>query len=782
MKKIICKKEYDTDTSVIVKKNTVGAFGDPDGYEETLYKTESGSYFLYVNGGAESKYPKEDIKRLSAKAAEQYFNTLRKWASEDFNLNGEGIALDVSKIASDLNAKINEIELRATKARELFGQIDVDSEEEVAKVKEIFVKEFGADAWEDFWDNYYTEGVVAIDRLTAKQKEYEKKLAQEKVNDLAQKYVNESYFEGNIELTDLGDKNVFQLNNLRKRLQDLLNEKPLEIPIGLQTTLLENGVDVSNLVDVDLSEFFDRMDIDGVDISEANKELLKLIQQIQKAGLSTEKFGQKIKEVFQKDLKNLTDEEIKALGEFGGMIGDQILSIASALEELGNVSGNGQLEALGRQISDLGDVVNSVAQGFQAGGWIGALIAGIGSLATKVIDSITEAEVATQRAAEQAIEYAARLQEIQFDNLMKSHETIFGSDEYGKMLDAAKEAARYQENALKATESIGVSTKEKFEELYNLSPFDGFNKDAVEAKKLIAGLGLGDILIDGRNAWQKFWGTGNDLIKTFNINDFIDAEGNLMGEELRNVLTQYGDDMSAETRNALNQCLNEWDSYVKAMEEVTSYLTDMFGQAAGQMADAYIEAYKKTGQAALETEDIMDEVATNIAKSVVKSMLINEVFKEKDIENIGELVKSGDTVSALEETDKLMEKAKGLAPMIQDYLSNLTEYFKMGSESSQSLGDGIKGITEDTANLLASYLNAIRADVSYARTIWERMDATTQQIAVMLSGFSAPSLMEYQMQIAANTYNTAMNTQSIMEDLRSVITTTDGPTGIRVYS
>ena len=72
MKKIICKKEYDTDTSVIVKKNTVGAFGDPGGYEETLYKTESGSYFLYVNGGAESKYPKEDIKRLSAKAAEEW--------------------------------------------------------------------------------------------------------------------------------------------------------------------------------------------------------------------------------------------------------------------------------------------------------------------------------------------------------------------------------------------------------------------------------------------------------------------------------------------------------------------------------------------------------------------------------------------------------------------------------------------------------------------------------------------------------------------------------------
>lgn len=72
MKKIICKKEYDTDASTIVKKVTSGCFGDPAGFEETLYVTEGGSYFLYVNGGAESKYTKEDIKRMSAKAAEAW--------------------------------------------------------------------------------------------------------------------------------------------------------------------------------------------------------------------------------------------------------------------------------------------------------------------------------------------------------------------------------------------------------------------------------------------------------------------------------------------------------------------------------------------------------------------------------------------------------------------------------------------------------------------------------------------------------------------------------------
>ena len=72
MKKIICKVEYDTATSEIVKKVTNGELGDPAGYEETLYKTESGKFFLYVNGGAESVYAKEDIKRLSAAKADEW--------------------------------------------------------------------------------------------------------------------------------------------------------------------------------------------------------------------------------------------------------------------------------------------------------------------------------------------------------------------------------------------------------------------------------------------------------------------------------------------------------------------------------------------------------------------------------------------------------------------------------------------------------------------------------------------------------------------------------------
>ncbi len=75
MKKIICKKIYDTEASQVIKKVTSGIWGDPRGYEETLYVTEDGAYFLYENGGEESIHPKETIKRMSKKSAEEWLKS-----------------------------------------------------------------------------------------------------------------------------------------------------------------------------------------------------------------------------------------------------------------------------------------------------------------------------------------------------------------------------------------------------------------------------------------------------------------------------------------------------------------------------------------------------------------------------------------------------------------------------------------------------------------------------------------------------------------------------------
>ena len=69
MKKIICKREYDTEVASLIKKFTVGKFGDSKGYEESLYEMPDGKLFIYVNGGEESIYPTENIKSISKEKA-----------------------------------------------------------------------------------------------------------------------------------------------------------------------------------------------------------------------------------------------------------------------------------------------------------------------------------------------------------------------------------------------------------------------------------------------------------------------------------------------------------------------------------------------------------------------------------------------------------------------------------------------------------------------------------------------------------------------------------------
>ena len=73
MKKIICKVEYDTEASELVAKRTFGAFGDPAGYEESLFKNRSGFYFLHGIGGTESPYAAgEDIRPISEAEAKAW--------------------------------------------------------------------------------------------------------------------------------------------------------------------------------------------------------------------------------------------------------------------------------------------------------------------------------------------------------------------------------------------------------------------------------------------------------------------------------------------------------------------------------------------------------------------------------------------------------------------------------------------------------------------------------------------------------------------------------------
>ncbi len=69
-------KTFNTETAEIVKKVTVGTYGDPAGYEMTMYRTPEGDFFLYTYGGEASEYATESIKSYSKANA-------KKWLEEN---------------------------------------------------------------------------------------------------------------------------------------------------------------------------------------------------------------------------------------------------------------------------------------------------------------------------------------------------------------------------------------------------------------------------------------------------------------------------------------------------------------------------------------------------------------------------------------------------------------------------------------------------------------------------------------------------------------------------
>ena len=67
------RRIFDTTKAEDLGSRAYSYYGDPAGYEETLYKTKGGLYFLCGIGGAESPYPDgEDIHPLTATEAEAW--------------------------------------------------------------------------------------------------------------------------------------------------------------------------------------------------------------------------------------------------------------------------------------------------------------------------------------------------------------------------------------------------------------------------------------------------------------------------------------------------------------------------------------------------------------------------------------------------------------------------------------------------------------------------------------------------------------------------------------
>lgn len=202
------------------------------------------------------------------------------------------------------------------------------------------------------------------------------------------------------------------------------------------------------------------------------------------------------------------------------------------------------------------------------------------------------------------------------------------------------------------------------------------------------------------------------------------------------------------------------------------YGIDLNGWAQ-QIGDALVDAFAKGEDAA----EAFDKTVADIMRSVVKNIIATEVIAPA-FEKLRDYLFGDDGVFANYKTGgdfklsaqdaaglaKVLESTKGSvedAKEIYDLINNLTGGMLDDTEKTKSvLSAGIQSVTEDTADLLASYLNAVRADVSIQTyELWPRLlDVALPQISVI-----AQSQLVAQRQIAENTLRAAKAAESLVQ-------------------
>lgn len=135
--------------------------------------------------------------------------------------------------------------------------------------------------------------------------------------------------------------------------------------------------------------------------------------------------------------------------------------------------------------------------------------------------------------------------------------------------------------------------------------------------------------------------------------------------------------------------------------------------AAEEFTSAWMEAYMETGDGLDALNEKWDEFIQNI---IVKQLALRGIskFLEPIMKQIDAAI-GNDSYLSSDELAKIKENIEKLNPLMNDFLKDMMEGFgdllpKPGSNNTElsGLSSSIQGVTEDTADIIAGYLNSIR--------------------------------------------------------------------------
>lgn len=338
----------------------------------------------------------------------------------------------------------------------------------------------------------------------------------------------------------------------------------------------------------------------------------------------------------------------------------------------------------------------------------------------------------------------------------------------------------------------------KIEEMQeDVSKIESYTQAISKAQERTLGYDYGDVI----RSYQKQYSQGKTNVTGAARGAMLEyynsaGGGNITGyEQQYNLLIQkrkdYSDMYNSENKKKKKSqaSLEEYKSKIAELDDQIRFFSEdiaknLYGidlkSWADQLSDALMTAFENGEDAAEAFNKSVTSILQGLVKQMISLGVMQPIFdelgkrlfgytddngvkhegsfdpnnpnknKEKWMGDINEFLGNGGKVwQGVESSEILFNDMQNLVEKYGNTLFN--------TESS-STSSSIKGMTEQTADLLASYLNAIRADVSVIRQLQAgKMGDYMDSMSLM-----AKSQVQYQSQIAANTLRNAEAAEKIV--------------------
>lgn len=485
-------------------------------------------------------------------------------------------------------------------------------------------------------------------------------------------------------------------------------------------------------------------------------KLIKAIPQLQDAQLAVNPFktlAKNVKELFtsEKDSDKL-EKKIGRLGESAAESADLVGNFAGQMSSMFDALGNeGMADTMGN-VQDAMSSISNIGQGFAKGGIVGGIAAAAGE-AVNWIGKIAQAhDKKLDKAIEKSKLRAQQLQYIyeQIDGIL---ERFLGSGTELKLVDAENDRTRLNQlnNQIEAIRNKGKIN------IFDLMSLQKYKQETEKLQKRVSAYDEGGaygyqraLMQEQLSELEKQRQAEIDKKKT-DDSKVADYENQIA--EMKQQIKDFAEE-TAESLYGIN--LKDW---------------------ASQLGDALYEAWQKgeDGAEAFKNKvaDIMGDVMNSILKISILEPAMQQLQKmlfgedgmsgyfgkdfsldERELESIADYLmgvseKTDDYYSMLDKLNNYMEKKYGISMKEEE------------EDSGSGLSKGIQNVTENTANLLASYINAIRADVSVKREYVRRL------VEELFPAYNVIAQAQLQ-QLTMIQINTAKNVEFV-EEIRDIL-------------